>query len=277
MTVAAKSFMRWFYGRTNSVFTRSRQYETVLGEMGIVRERLALLPPCVDSETFSPRHRDPNYWHDRRMNEPYHLLYCGRVSTEKNLGVLADSFRQLCKTRPDVALVVAGDGPQMPALQKQLADLPAYFLGRLKDTELAPLYANSDLLLFPSRTDTLGQVVLEAQSSGLPVLVSDEGGPNEVMDDGLTGMVLPATDASAWTTAIDDLLNDHARRLRMSRTAPLRVARCSPARTFDTYWDEHVKAAQEAAERHAAAALPVPVSTAPHRQRSEAAAEASVA
>ena len=260
LTVAAEAYMKWFYTRPISVFTRSRQYENVLANMGIAREQTTLLPPCVDTETFNPRHRDPHYWHDRGIHEPLHLLYAGRVSAEKNLTLLGDSFREICRTRRDVALVIAGDGPQMNALKKQLKGTPAYFLGRLGDGELAPLYANSDLLLFPSRTDTLGQVVLEAQASGLPVVVSNEGGPREVMDDGLTGVVLPATDPAVWTAAVNALLNDHARRLRMSRTAPLRVARCSPARTFDTYWDDHVKAAQDAAQRHASGAAAAPAS-----------------
>ncbi|HEY2586769.1 MAG TPA: glycosyltransferase [Tepidisphaeraceae bacterium] len=264
LTVAAESYMRWFYTRSQSVFTRSRQYGQSLAKLGLAQDRLNVLPPCVDTETFSPRHRDPNYWHDRRIREPYHLLYCGRVSAEKNLGVLAESFKALCKTRRDVALVIAGDGPQQAALQKQLAGLPAYFLGRLDDAELAPLYANSDLLLFPSRTDTLGQVVMEAQACGLPVLVGDEGGPREVMDDGVTGLILPATDARAWTAAVEGLLNDEPRRQRMSRTAPHRVARYNPARTFDAYWDEHVRAAQDAAARHAGAALPPPLACDEH-------------
>lgn len=267
LTVAAESYMHWFYARPEAVFTRSRQYESVLGKMGINKDRLMMLPPCVDGETFHVRHRDPNYWHDRRIQASFHLLYCGRVSAEKNLTVLVESFRGLCKTRGDVALIVAGDGPQLSSLKEQFDGLPVHFMGRLNDTELAPLYANCDLLLFPSRTDTLGQVVLEAQSAGLPVLVSDQGGPSEVMDDGLTGMVLPATDATAWTKAIDELLTDHPRRLRMSRTAPHRVARCSPERTFDVYWDEHVRAAQQAADRHAAAAAPDPIPAIPRGGR----------
>jgi glycosyltransferase involved in cell wall biosynthesis len=148
-------------------------------------------------------------------------------------------------------------------LQKELHDLPAYFLGRQNDAQLSKLYANSDLLLFPSRTDTLGQVVLEAQASGLPVLVSDEGGPKEIVDDGLTGLVLPAADPAVWTRAIEELLADEPRRQRMSRTAPLRVARCGPARTFVAYWDEHHKAACAAAERHARAAAPPPQANPP--------------
>lgn len=276
LTTAAESYMRWFYNQAHSVFTRSRQYEQVLSRMGVPQGSLKLLPPCVDTETFNPRHRDPNYWVGRRIREPHHLLYCGRVSAEKNLKVLADSFRELCRSRRDVALVIAGDGPQLQSLQKQLSGLPAHFLGRLDDSQLAPLYANSDLLLFPSRTDTLGQVVMEAQASGLPVLVGSEGGPSEIMDHGLTGLVLPPDDAGAWTAAIMDLLTDEPRRLRMSRTAPHRVARYSPARTFDAYWDEHVKAARAEAERHAAGADPAPTPVPRRREFDAVPAEVSI-
>jgi glycosyltransferase involved in cell wall biosynthesis len=256
--------MSWFFGRSELVFTRSHQYERPLQRLGIDRQRVMMLPPCVDAETFNPRHRDPNFWHDRGIRgAAHHLLYCGRISVEKNLNLLAKSFRELCRTRRDLALVFAGDGPQIPQLQRELADLPAYFLGRQNDAQLSGLYANSDLLMFPSKTDTLGQVVLEAQASGLPVLVSNEGGPKEIVDDGLTGLVLPADDASAWTAAVQTLLADEPRRQRMSRTAPLRVVRCGPARTFDAYWDEHHKAACAAAERHAGAAEPPPQSNTP--------------
>ena len=264
MTTTAESYMSWFFGRSELVFTRSHQYERPLRRLGIEAGQVMMLPPCVDSETFNPRHRDPNFWHDRGIRgAAHHLLYCGRISVEKNLGLLAKSFRQLCRSRGDLALVFAGDGPQVAPLKQDLKDLPAHFLGRQNDAQLSGLYANSDLLLFPSKTDTLGQVVLEAQASGLPVLVSDEGGPKEIVDDGLTGLVLPADDAAAWTAAVQSLLADEPRRLRMSRTAPLRVARCGIARTFDAYWDEHHKAACAAAERHAGDAAPPPQATAP--------------
>jgi glycosyltransferase involved in cell wall biosynthesis len=276
LTVTAESYMKWFYNGAGAVFTRSRQYEPILSRMGIAPERVNMIPPCVDGETFNPRNRDLHYWHDRGIHENYRLLYSGRVSAEKNLGVLADTFRRLCRNRTDVALIVAGDGPQLSALQARMKDLPVHFLGRQDDAQLAALYANSDLLLFPSRTDTLGQVVLEAQASGLPVLVSDEGGPREMVDDGLTGVVLPAGDPSAWVSAIEELIADEPRRLRMSRTAPLRVARCSPSRTFDVYWDEHLKAAREAADRHAAAAAPAPVAFSPRNRNNLVPTETAV-
>src|ERR1700722_19664778 len=134
-------------------------------------------------------------------------------------------------------------------MKKAVTWLPVYFLGYQNDERLAALYASSDLFVFPSRTDTLGQVVIEAQSCGLPVLVSDEGGPREVMDDGITGMVLPATDAAAWTRAIDSLLTDDSRRQRMARTAPQRMARYSLEKTFEAFWEQHVVVAADHARR----------------------------
>ena len=82
-------------------------------------------------------------------------------------------------------------------MKAALAGLPAYFLGYRNDGQLAPLYAGSDLFVFPSRTDTLGQVVMEAQACGLPAIVSNEGGPKEIVADGVTGLVLPGNDAGA--------------------------------------------------------------------------------
>jgi glycosyltransferase involved in cell wall biosynthesis/predicted metal-dependent phosphoesterase TrpH len=277
LTVAAEAYMKWFYNRSSLVFTRSRQYEPILTKLGIESGKMMMMPPCVDSETFNPRHRMSDYWTSRGSSHRYHLLYAGRVSAEKNLDVLAESFKRICQQRKDVALAVAGDGPQLASLQKRMSGLPVHFMGRLNDAQLAPLYANCDLLLFPSLTDTLGQVVLEAQASGLPVLVSDQGGPAEVMDDGLTGLVLPGTRVPAWVQAIDSLLSDENCRLRMSRTAPHRMVRCGPGRSFDTYWDEHVRAAQQAQARHAAEALPEPEPVVATRLRTGLVADASTA
>src|SRR4029079_7441236 len=119
------------------------------------------------------------------------LLYCGRVSVEKSLPMLATAFRKLCGVRKDVALVVVGDGPYAAKMKAELADLPAYFLDFRDDRQLAPLYAGSDLFVFPSKTDTLGQAVMEAQACGLPAIVSNEGGPKETVADGVTGLVVP--------------------------------------------------------------------------------------
>jgi glycosyltransferase involved in cell wall biosynthesis len=152
-------------------------------------------------------------------------------------------FRRVSTIRRDVALVVVGDGPYRQQMRRELDSLPAYFLGTRGDMELVQLYQNADLLLFPSQTDTLGQVVMEAQACGLPVLVSDVGGPREMVDDGLSGRVLAGNDAAAWVAAIDQLLDDQQMRLRMSRTAAQRATRFSMERSFEQFWADHLAVA----------------------------------
>jgi len=242
LTTATAGYMKWFYGRPDVVFSRSRKYEVDLRAMGVADARLAHTPPGIDTEKFNPQHRDERTWQRLGVGERFKLVFVGRVSVEKNLPLLAEAFARLCRRRSDVALVVAGDGPYAGKMKAALAGLPAYFLGFQNDAQLAPLYTGGDLFVFPSRTDTLGQVVVEAQAAGLPVLVSNDGGPKEVMDDGITGLVLPATDAGVWVDAIDRLLDDEPRRLRMARSAPTRMARYSLAHTFAAFWAEHIKA-----------------------------------
>ena len=243
LSVAAAGYVRWFYGRMATVFCRTRQSRAAVASLGIADERLAVAPAGVDDATFNPGRQDSDLWNRLGVREPRRLLYCGRVSVEKGLPLLADAFAALCRGRRDVALVVAGDGPCAAEMARRLKGLPAYFLGFQRDGALGPLYASSDLFAFPSRTDTMGQVVLEAQACGLPVLVSDAGGPSEVMDDDVTGLVVRGQTPAAWASAFNSLLDDDARRQRMARSGPSRMARYSMAKAFDGFWDEIARAA----------------------------------
>ena len=245
MVNATAAYMKWFYHQTEAVFSRSSQYLFNLRDLGLEDDRLRTIRPGVNTQKFRPEHRDEKLWTTLGVREPLRLLYCGRVSVEKNLPMLVEAFRQLCRTRNDVALVVAGAGPYLAEMKKRLDGTPAYFLGQQNDEQLGRLYASADLFVFPSRTDTLGQVVMEAQASGLPVVVSNEGGPKESIDDGATGVVLPATDARLWTSTIDLLLSDRAKLERMAHLAPQRAAsRYSLERTFEDFWAEHVAAVE---------------------------------
>jgi glycosyltransferase involved in cell wall biosynthesis len=258
-TYFAGAYMSWLCGQMSTVFTRSRGYVHALRGLGVPDEKLQTLLPGVDTEKFNPRHRDDALWTSRGVREPRCLLYCGRVSVEKNLPLLATAFRQLHVQRQDAALVIAGEGPYLTTMRKELAGLPAYFFGCLDDAALAPLYASADLLVFPSRTDTLGQVVMEAQASGLPAVVSNEGGPKETVEDGVTGLVLPATNPAVWAQAIDGMLKDDARRAQMAAAAPLRMARYSLAKSFEAFWAAHVSAVEPVEEglRQDQSAMPV--------------------
>jgi glycosyltransferase involved in cell wall biosynthesis len=241
--------MQWFYQHCSKTLARSRDYRSSLTSWGISSDRLAVIPPSVDSQRFSASHAKAGLA-SLGIKEQFSLLYAGRLSIEKNLSFLANLFKRLCARRRDISLVLVGDGPYRRTLQDDLRELPAYFPGPQNDEILANLYASADLFLFPSTTDTLGQVVMEAQSCGLPVLVSNQGGPKEIVDDGLTGLVLPSNDQDAWLTAIESLLADSDRRHRMSRAASQRMARHTQARTFEAFWSEHLSSRLATPQSH---------------------------
>jgi glycosyltransferase involved in cell wall biosynthesis len=229
-------YMQWFYARPRRILARSRTYRASLSELGVDASNIGLIQPAVDQSKFKSGELS-------RSSQCRRLLYVGRVSIEKNLPLLVEVFKRLCAQRSDIELIIVGNGPYRDQMQKQMAGLPAQFLGIRGDEELPALYRSADLLLFPSRTDTLGQVVMEAQACGLPVLVSDEGGPQELMDDGVTGRIIPGNDAPAWVASINELLDNPALLHRMSRTAAQRASRFSLERCFELFWQEHVAAA----------------------------------
>ena len=124
------------------------------------------------------------------------MLYAGRLTKEKGVDLLADAFLAARARDPRLQLVLAGGGGEEAALRARLGSA-ATFLGWLEGDALARTYADADLFLFCSQTDTFGQVVLEAQASGLPVVAVDAGGPPELIACGRCGRPLPAADERA--------------------------------------------------------------------------------
>lgn len=249
-------FMGWataqamwaFYSGMRRVFSRSEEYVQSLVRLGIERERIVALRPGVETAVFRPEFRDAAVWRtvDGARAGAVKALYCGRVSTEKNLPLLVCSWRtaraRLADRGVDAQLIVVGGGPYLDAMRTALGDGSTAFAGYRHGAQLSALYASSDLFVFPSATDTLGQVVLEAQASGIPVLVSDQGGPRQVVEAGVTGLVLPAADAHAWEDAIVSLLGDDDRRRAMGAAAHPWAQNFSIRASFEHFWKTHEQA-----------------------------------
>src|SRR5207248_10645797 len=125
-----------------------------------------------------------------------------------NHDFLSTAYKKIRESGQPVKLYLVGDGPYSEALAATLPD--AIFLGYLTGEKLAKAYASADVFVFPSTTDTFGNVVLEAQASGLPVIVSDLGGPKELVADGRTGFVTKAHDADDFARAIERISSDSA-------------------------------------------------------------------
>src|SRR2546423_3774369 len=182
-------YMHWFYGQLDTVFVNSEEYRDSWIKRGFDPAKLKIFPRGLDTQLFHPTRRDPAFFEKfgGKKNGQVRLLYVGRVSREKDLDLLADAYRRLRKEGLPVQLFVVGHGPYSEALAKALPE--AFFTGYLRGTELATAYASADVFVFPSTTDTFGNVILEAQASGLPVVVSDSGGPKELVTDKANGLI----------------------------------------------------------------------------------------
>lgn len=228
-------YMHWFYGQLDTVFVNSEEYRQSWINRGLDPAKLKIFPRGLDTELFTPARRDPAFWEKfGPANGEVRLLYVGRISKEKDLDVLAKAYRQLRDEGLSIQLLIVGHGPYSEALSETLPD--AIFTGYLKGKELATAYASADVFAFPSTTDTFGNVIIEAQASGVPVIVSDSGGPKELVEDNVNGLITKSHDVEDFSRAIRELVVDPARRERMgSRARQSVIDRTWPA-AFRKFW-----------------------------------------
>lgn len=187
----------------------------------------------VDTELFRPA---PAESRRGRATDPV-ILYSGRLHRgEKGL----DRFNEVLAAIPGVRLLVVGDGPHRAELERDFGSR-AHFTGRLSGERLAAAYREADLFVFPSKHDTIGQVVMEALATGLPVVVTDAGGPQELVDHGVTGFV---ADDDAFVPRVQQLVRSAELRTAMGRSARLAAEARSWTRVFDDLMDHYSRAAR---------------------------------
>jgi len=222
-------FIRCFVRSGGRVIVPSLAFQEEVVGMGIARSRIDRLPRGVDLARFHPGVADASAWSDRQAPEGPLIVYLGRVSREKGLAALADAFRLLLASHPEAVLGVIGDGPFRAELEASLRDTGrAVFAGEVTGAELPKLLASASLLAFPSTTDTFGNAVVEALACGVPAVVSDQGGPCEIVEDGISGLVFAGDDVEALRSALQRLLDDPGLRERMGKAAIQRSLRYDP-------------------------------------------------
>ncbi len=250
LTGLAKVYMRAFYRSFHTIFSRSADYLERMRQLGLRCARSVRIVPGIALHRFDPSHARKDLWErfDGVRPDSLKMLYVGRVSVEKNLDTLAriwPAVRDACaRAGRTVELIVVGDGPFRAPMQKACGE-GAHFLGFRHKEELSQLYASSDLFVFPSLTDTLGQAVLESLASGLAAVVSDVGGPQEFVDEGISGRVVDGRDDRAWIDALVELATDDAQRQRLGRSASVRMQRYPVGSCFERFWRDHARAVVE--------------------------------
>jgi glycosyltransferase involved in cell wall biosynthesis len=211
-------YLRWVYGSCEPVLVPSADTRARLERRGWAPSRLAIWRRGVDVAAFSPERRSGALRDRWRVSaERPAVLYAGRLSTEKGLDLLGPIESLLRRHHIDYRLIFVGDGPAAPALRDRFPD--AVFTGSLPHDGVAVAMASADVFVFPSETDTAGNVVLEAQASGLPVLVSNAGGPQENLVAGETGFVCRGGDALDFGSRLSQLVGRAGTRLQMSAAA----------------------------------------------------------
>jgi glycosyltransferase involved in cell wall biosynthesis/predicted metal-dependent phosphoesterase TrpH len=215
-----------FYRQCEVVLSPSPASDESLLELGVERERIGRWGRGVDLSLYDPAKRDRDAFPGELK-----VLYAGRLSKEKGAELLATSFLEARQRDPRLHLLLAGGGPEEEMLRERLGE-HATFLGWLDREQLARAYASADVFLFPSQTDTYGQVVVEAQASGLPVVAVAAGGPLSLIRDRQTGWLVEA-DSQALAAAVAQLAGSSFLRERISRAALAEVRERSWESAFD--------------------------------------------
>lgn len=207
--------MRASYNRADLRLATSQAMQQELEQKGILRVRL--WRRGVDTDLFRPDRATREMRTRLTQGHPEERLfvYIGRLSMEKEI----EHCRRVLEALPGVRLALVGDGPHRKKLEEYFAGTPTHFAGFLQGAELASAFASADAFFLPSRTETLGLVLLESMAAGCPVVTPRAGGTSDIVQDGVTGYLYDPADPESAVAAIRRLLFDPAHREQMGRQA----------------------------------------------------------
>lgn len=188
-------------------------------------ERVDLWQRGVDTELFQPQFASQEMREFLSQGHPESplLLYVGRLGAEKEI----ERIKPILDAIPDARLALVGDGPNRQALEQYFSETPTHFVGYLRGQQLAAAYASADAFIFPSRTETLGLVLLEAMAAGTPVVAARSGGIPDIVTDGVNGYLFDPTDEQGAIKATCDLFSRPQERETLRQNARLEAERWS--------------------------------------------------
>ncbi len=225
-------WMKIYWYSARAIFVRTLYSYHQLIDMGIVENKLRLYEGSVDIKQYNPCHKDRSVW--KKFNiDPNKciILFVGRISKEKNLEFLLDIFRETQDTT--IALVVVGYGPIFNKYNSYCLDNNnIHFLNKQTGQLLANLYASADVFVSPSSSETLGKTIIEAMASGLPVLVSNQGGPSVYIKDHVSGRVFEGGNYHSFSQVFYELLNDKKKLRKLGNEALLQTKTMSREKCF---------------------------------------------
>lgn len=198
------SYLRKLYNRCDKVFVPSISIMDELRARGF--KSTEHLPHGIDLNLFRPEFKSTEWKKAQNIEGKKVLLYVGRLVWEKDLKTLSEIYSIITNLRDDIIFVLAGEGPIRKDLERIMPE--ALFLGYKSGKELSTIFASSDLFIFPSTTETFGNVVLESMASGLVPICSNEGGASGSIKHNVNGLICKAKDSLDFSKKIISLLNN---------------------------------------------------------------------
>lgn len=195
---------KWFYNQCDCIYVPTRTIKQELMSYGIQASKMQLWERGIDHELFNPLKRDPAKLQEITGNKLPTLLFVSRLVWEKNLEMLFNIYRLIKLRGIECNFLVAGDGLARKACEHEMPG--AIFLGHVNHDELAILYASSSIFIFPSISETYGNVILEAQASGLPCVIANGGGSKDLIDNGVNGFSCNPKNEGEFVDRIETLL-----------------------------------------------------------------------
>ncbi|MEM0941166.1 MAG: glycosyltransferase family 1 protein [Bacteroidota bacterium] len=209
------SFIK-LYEKATLVLAPTVSMKEFLIARGLSKDKIDIWGRGIDSKKFSPNHRSQNLIEKWEAKEKMKILFVSRLVHYKETDMLIRLSHIL---RDGTLLIITGEGPEREKMEKESAPDKTVFTGKLIDMELSKAYASADVFVFPSLTDTFGNVVLEAMASGLPVIAANEGGPKNIVREGENGYLIEPKKEHKFNEKINELIDDPQLYHDMSRNA----------------------------------------------------------
>lgn len=214
------NYMLWFHEPLQRIFVPSPATLDQLKKKGF--RHLRIWGRGIDCTLFHPDYPSAELRENYHISADYTISYVGRLAPEKDIDTLLSVIKTVNEKQVKanrIHWLITGDGPLADEMKKSLAGQNVTFTGYLKGRDLANVYAASDLMVFPSATETFGNVVLEAMAAATPVIGADAGGVKDIIRPGITGALCPPGRAESFAASVLSLIDDDARRKEMSRAA----------------------------------------------------------
>lgn len=211
------NYLKWFHSHMQKNFVPSPETLHQLKKKGF--QQLYIWGRGADCTLFHPTYNKDLFRKKYNITAEYILSYIGRLAPEKDIDTLQTLIQTTNKERDDIHWLIAGDGPLAKGLHENVQKTNVTFTGYLQGKDLAEVYASSDLMVFPSTTETFGNVVLESLACGTPVIGANSGGVKNIITDGKTGVLCEPKNEDSFLSSIYELLNNEEMRKQISLDA----------------------------------------------------------